>query len=69
MDTKSKVKRCYNCNKKIKLMEYNCRCENIFCVKCRMPEDHNCTFDHKNFGKLDLENKLEKVVGQKLIKL
>ena len=31
-----------------------------------MPEDDNCTFDHKAYGKLYLENKLEKVVGQKL---
>ena len=66
MDTKPKIKRCYNCNKRIKLMEYSCRCNNIFCIKCKMPEDHNCTFDHKAYGKLYLENKLEKVVGQKL---
>ena len=54
MTTSIVKKRCYHCNKKIKLMEYTCRCDEIFCQKCRMPESHECKFDYKNNGKIQL---------------
>lgn len=39
--------RCAACRTKT-LMEYPCRCARIFCVKCRLPEAHNCTADFKD---------------------
>lgn len=69
MTTSIVKKRCYNCNKKIKLVEYACRCEEIFCQKCRMPESHNCTFDYKNNGKIQLAQNLPQVKCDKVIKI
>lgn len=61
--------RCSNCNKKLKLINYPCNCNNTFCVKCRHPEDHNCTFDFKSNGKKQLEKDLIKVAPNKVIKI
>ena len=50
--TKPKKLKCKGCGKKlIAGMEYKCRCKKIFCTRCRMPEDHGCTFDYKALGK------------------
>ena len=69
MTTSILKKRCYHCNKKIKLIEYACRCNEIFCQKCRMPESHNCTFDYKNKGKTQLAQNLPLVKCDKVIKI
>lgn len=37
-------KRCLRCKKKT-VMLVSCRCKNSYCLQCRMPEDHGCTFD------------------------
>ena len=42
---KSKKKRCSNCNKKLGLLPFNCKCGNLFCSTCRHPESHACTYD------------------------
>lgn len=54
-------KRCYECNKKLKLVStHKCRCSFNFCTSHRMPEEHNCMFDFKEDGKrmLTKENPL-----------
>ncbi len=34
---------CLFCNRQIGLLSFRCRaCDNVFCVKCRIPEYHNC---------------------------
>lgn len=55
-----KTKRCFEFNKKLGLFHFDCKCENIFCPKCRHPENHNCTFDFKNDGRIKLEEQMEK---------
>ena len=62
-------KRCSHCNKKIGLMVYDCKCEKEFCLKCRLPEIHNCTFNHTQYQKEQLKNNLPKVVAEKIIKI
>lgn len=59
------MERCYACKKK-KMTVYTCTCRQYFCMKCRMPEDHNCTFDHKQAYKALLELKNPKVVAAKV---
>jgi predicted nucleic acid binding AN1-type Zn finger protein len=34
-------KRCTQCKKKMH-MEFKCKCENMYCVTCRLPEVHAC---------------------------
>jgi predicted nucleic acid binding AN1-type Zn finger protein len=62
-------KRCFNCNKKIKLIGYDCKCLNHFCSKCRLPEIHNCTYNFRLKGKEILQNNLIKVTASKINKI
>lgn len=59
------MERCDTCKKKT-VSVYACTCRGRFCMKCRMPEDHKCTFDHKQAYKALLELKNPKVVAAKL---
>ena len=59
---------CDKCRKKT-IITFNCRCEKIFCSKCRYPEVHGCTYDYKTAGKdkikinnpLVINNKIDKI--------
>ncbi|KAL5744412.1 hypothetical protein ACOSQ2_027528 [Xanthoceras sorbifolium] len=55
--------RCNNCNKKVGLMGYKCRCGDLFCAKHRYATEHSCPFDYKKFDReiLIKENPLIKV--------
>lgn len=65
--TKPKKKsKCFNCNKKLGLIKYDCKCEHKFCVGCVLPEVHNCKFNFVEEGKNQLESKLIKVVNSKI---
>lgn len=59
---------CAKCRKKT-LMEYKCPCEKIFCIKCRVPELHGCTFDFyaEHQKKLAKDNPV--VTGEKVDKI
>lgn len=42
------------CKKKLKSVELlfaKCKCEKYFCSKHRLPELHDCRYDHKNVDK------------------
>lgn len=66
----SKKKKCNHCNKKITLVDtMSCKCDNSFCFACRLPEVHNCTYDHKSDGKHLLEKANIKIVASKLDKI
>lgn len=43
--------KCWICAKKIGLTGFTCRCGYAFCAKHRYAEDHNCDFDHQDFGR------------------
>jgi len=48
----NKVKKCLCCKKSITLLNFKCSyCEQYFCVKHRLPEDHECTHDYKHIIK------------------
>lgn len=65
-EPKKKKKKCKHCSKRIKGMEYECRCGKKFCINCLSPETHNCQFNYKQNGKNILEKKLERVVNAKV---
>jgi predicted nucleic acid binding AN1-type Zn finger protein len=44
-----------------------CQCTMVFCGKHRIPELHNCTFDHKKVAKEQLKKKLVEVKAEKVI--
>ena len=39
---KTKKNKCSFCNKKLKLITYDCKCGLKFCSECRYPEIHKC---------------------------
>ena len=53
-----------SCNAKLKLTDFNCRCSNRFCMKHRLPESHDCSYDFKK-DKINLV----KVVAEKVSKI
>jgi late competence protein required for DNA uptake (superfamily II DNA/RNA helicase) len=66
---KKKKNRCFNCNKKLGLIPFDCRCGNLYCSKCRQAEVHNCTYDYINNGRLILEKENPKLVSKKIDKI
>jgi len=67
----TKSSRCYNknCNKKLGLFSFDCRCRGKFCSKCRYSTVHNCSYDYKNETKKVLRKNLVKVVPLKVNKI
>lgn len=61
----AKMPRCKFCRKKSPL-EFECLCKGVFCVTCRLPEVHKCTFDRETYEKNALREQLVKVEGEKL---
>ena len=60
---------CFQCNKKLKLMEQiKCNCGNYFCPKHMNRHSHNCTFDVKAQMKTHLEKNNPKM-EEKMIKI
>lgn len=64
--TKQKTKRCFNCNHKLKLMSYDCKCEHKFCINCLTPEIHKCKFNYIEEQKNKLKNELIRVIKPKI---
>ena len=67
MSSQSKM-RCAMCKKKI-IFEYTCPCKGLFCIKCRVPELHNCTFDFRLEHQARLAKDNPVVVGEKVDKI
>lgn len=68
-------KRCYKCNVKLELAIREmgkCSCDYIFCQLHRLPEQHNCLFNHKEIGREAARQKMvspKKHVGNSLRRL
>nr|GEW73190.1 zinc finger A20 and AN1 domain-containing stress-associated protein 1-like [Tanacetum cinerariifolium] len=43
--------KCFDCNKKVGVMGFKCRCGETFCGMHRYPEEHKCEFDFKKTGR------------------
>tara|TARA_B100000886_G_C20284464_1_gene432711 strand:- start:253 stop:468 length:216 start_codon:yes stop_codon:yes gene_type:complete len=55
-----------NCNKKIKISDYPCKCKLIFCSLHRSPEQHECSYDFKNKDEKDKKIEEMKCVKNKI---
>lgn len=62
-------KRCFDCNKKTGLLGIECKCGYVYCNAHRMPEIHNCGFDHKQTGKDKLKKEVIKVYNGKIAEI
>ena len=66
MPVVSKKTRCGQCQKKLGLMGFDCKCGGKFCGQHRLEFDHGCTYDHAAAEKQRLEANLVKVVKSKV---
>ena len=58
-----------NCSKKLKISDFKCKCDYLFCSAHRLPESHECSFNYKNEdNKTELIESM-KCVSNKIIKL
>jgi len=62
-------KRCYQCNKKLKMINFTCRCEHKFCIIHQNPHNHNCSYDSKANLQLKLKIENPQTIHQKLVKI
>lgn len=54
-------KRCFKCNCRLELAIREigrCRCDYVFCQLHRLPEQHDCLYDHKERGRLEAREKM-----------
>lgn len=58
-----------NCNHKIKLTSFACKCGNIFCNFHRLPEQHNCVYDYKENNNKQVKINNMKCISQKIKKI
>jgi len=65
---KKKKNRCSHpdCNKKLPLIPFTCKCELQFCVNHRYAELHNCSFDYKSDGRKKLKMDNPQIIADKL---
>ena len=62
-----KKAKCQHCSKKIKGMEHSCECEKKkLCSKCRLPENHECSYNFQEEQKKKLQKTLIKVEHVKI---
>ncbi|KAJ7978885.1 Zinc finger A20 and AN1 domain-containing stress-associated protein [Quillaja saponaria] len=61
-----KKNRCKNCNKKVGLTGFECRCGDVFCGRHRYPEEHACKIDYKELGRQVLIKQNPMIDGDKL---
>ena len=66
---KKKKKKCEICKKKLSLMDYSCRCGKFYCMKHRLPEEHQCQFDYKKLGREIVDKNNPQVVAEKVVKI
>ena len=59
---------CNFCQKKLKLVStFKCKCGFNFCKLHRLPEQHECTYDYKNEGKINIEKNNPLIKNNKII--
>ncbi|XP_043916253.1 AN1-type zinc finger protein 3 [Protopterus annectens] len=57
-------RRCFLCQTKLELVQQelgSCRCGYVFCMLHRLPEQHDCTFDHMGRGREEAILKMVKL--------
>lgn len=60
--------KCTKC-RKTSLILTDCLCKKQFCLKCRHPEDHECSFNYKQKGIEDLTKNNPTVIAEKVSKI
>ena len=48
--------RCYQCNKKLSMMSFTCKCDKMFCIAHQIPHNHKCNYNHKQEKMIQIQN-------------
>ena len=57
------------CNCKLKITDIECRCEFKYCMKHRMPENHECNVNYKENARKKIKRENPLIVNQKINKI
>lgn len=68
MSNSSSLSRCFFCKKKC-LVLVDCHCKRMFCITHRMPEDHSCNFNYKEYGRSTITLLNPKISSEKFEKI
>lgn len=60
--------RCFDCNKRVGLTGFKCRCGYVYCATHRYAEKHDCPFDYKTAGRQTLAKNNPLVAAAKIDK-
>ena len=61
--------RCHQCNKKLKMIHFTCRCNHTFCVVHQNPHSHNCSFNNKKICQDSIKKQNPQTIHQKFVKI
>jgi len=65
----AKKNHCFQCNKRLGLLPFTCKCGTNYCTRCKWPEDHHCTFDYRAEGMKKLAKENPVIVADKLTRI
>lgn len=66
---KPATNRCFQCNKKVGLTGFGCRCGNTFCSVHRYSDKHCCPFDYKAAGREEIKTANPVVNAEKVARI
>lgn len=64
-----KRNRCFSCKKKVGVLGFECRCNNVFCGDHRLAQFHDCPYDMKKHIQEQLRKNNPKVETAKIEKI
>ena len=53
--------RCHQCNKKLSMMSFKCKCGNMYCIAHQIPHNHICSYNHKQEKIIQIQNNNPKI--------
>jgi AN1-type zinc finger protein 5/6 len=61
--------KCWQCNRKVGLLGFKCKCAYTFCSKHRHDTEHACDFDYKAQGRAEVAKNNPLIVKDKIIRI
>ena len=58
-----------DCNKRIKITDFACKCEKLYCKMHKSPENHDCKYDYREIGLKTKKIEEMKCISNKVQKL
>lgn len=59
MSESKKSIRCVQCKKKLGIMSYTCKCEQLFCISHLPPQEHHCNYNFKKDAQVAIQKQMD----------